>query len=100
MNSSKSRTTRELKNVSSDIGLIAVQGPAAQSVLQKMTSFNLEEIKRHKFESKVEIDGRNNTMISRTGYTGEDGFELYLPAAETEQVWQLLLECQWSNFER
>lgn len=82
----------ELKNISSDIGLIAVQGPTAQSVLQKITSVDLEEIKRHRFENKIEINGRNNTMISRTGYTGEDGFELYLPAAETEQIWQLLLE--------
>lgn len=82
----------ELNNVSSEIGLIAVQGPHAQSVLQKITSFDLDAIKRHKFEQKIELNGSKNTTISRTGYTGEDGFELYLPAAETERVWQLLLE--------
>lgn len=82
----------ELNNVSSEIGLIAVQGPHAQSVLQKITSFDLDAIKRHKFEQKIELNCSKNTTISRTGYTGEDGFELYLPAAETERVWQLLLE--------
>lgn len=82
----------KLENISAAIGLIAIQGPQAQSVLQQIASVDLDTIKRHKFEQKIELNSSKNTLISRTGYTGEDGFELYLPAAETERVWQLLLE--------
>ncbi|MBP7635522.1 glycine cleavage system aminomethyltransferase GcvT, partial [Candidatus Ozemobacteraceae bacterium] len=71
-------------------GLIAIQGPKAQEILQKLTRQNLKAIKFYWF-----TDGKVNgipTIISRTGYTGEDGFELYFPADKCAEMWNALLE--------
>jgi len=71
-------------------GLIAIQGPKAQEILQKLTRQNLKAIKFYWF-----TDGKVNgipTIISRTGYTGEDGFELYFPADKCAEMWDALLE--------
>jgi len=79
-----------LKDISDETGLIAVQGPKAQEKLQPHTNLNLEDIGFYSF-AEGEIFGVKG-IISRTGYTGEDGFELYLPANETPFVWRKLLE--------
>lgn len=81
----------ELTNISGDIGLIAIQGPDAEQTLQKITELNLATVGRHKFKHRVKISNVNNIMISRTGYTGEDGFELYIPSEDTETIWRALL---------
>lgn len=80
----------ELKNVSADYCQLAIQGPDAVSILQKLTTVNLGEIKYYHFTTG-EVDGVPS-IISRTGYTGEDGFEVYAAADKAEQLWNKLLE--------
>ncbi|HMJ25649.1 MAG TPA: glycine cleavage system aminomethyltransferase GcvT, partial [Pyrinomonadaceae bacterium] len=80
----------ELKNVSADFCQIAIQGPRALSILQTMTAVPLNEIKYYHFR-EGEVDGVE-AIVSRTGYTGEDGFEVYAAADQAEQIWNKLLE--------
>jgi aminomethyltransferase len=75
---------------SDETGLIALQGPAAQRILQRLTGTDLEQVAYYHFVEGDVADVR--CVISRTGYTGEDGFELYLPADRTVDVWRRLLE--------
>ena len=72
---------------------LAVQGPRALETLQKLTKTDLAAIKNYWFTWGT-VAGLPNVMIARTGYSGEDGFELYLPADEatTTGVWNALLE--------
>lgn len=79
----------ELKNVSADFCQIAIQGPRALSILQTMTAVPLSEIKYYHFR-EGEVDGVA-AIVSRTGYTGEDGFEVYAAADKAEQIWDKLL---------
>ena len=80
----------ELNNVSADYCQLALQGPDAQSILQKLTDVPLEEIKYYRF-TRGSVDGVEG-IISRTGYTGEDGFEVYAPADRAEQLWNKILD--------
>ena len=80
----------ELNNVSSDYCQLALQGPDAQSILQKLTDSPLAEIKYYHF-TPGSVDGVEG-IISRTGYTGEDGFEVYAPADRAEQLWNKILD--------
>lgn len=80
----------KLTNVSDDTGLIAIQGPKTQEMLQPYTELNLDEIGYYSFK-EGSIFGVSG-IISRTGYTGEDGFELYIPANQTAIAWRKLLE--------
>ena len=80
----------EVTDRSDEIGLIALQGPRAQQILNKVTSTNLEGIRYYHFDEGDVADAP--CVISRTGYTGEDGFELYLRAEEATRVWRRLLE--------
>jgi aminomethyltransferase len=66
----------ELKDVSDDVAMVAVQGPRAEETLQKIASEPLSEIKR--FKCREVALGGHTTLVARTGYTGEDGFEIYL----------------------
>ena len=72
---------------------IAVQGPQALATVQKLTKVDLAAIRNYWF-TFGEVCGLPNVLIARTGYSGEDGFELYLPsdAPTTEKVWNALLE--------
>jgi aminomethyltransferase len=79
-----------LTDRSDETGLIALQGPRAQDILARVTDADLEQIRYYHFAQGV-VAGVP-AVISRTGYTGEDGFELYLPASRTADVWQRLLE--------
>lgn len=81
----------EVVNISDDIGQVAIQGPLAEAVLQKLTNTNLSDIKNFKFQDDVEIAGKK-TLVSRTGYTGEDGFEVYCQAEDTAAIWNAILE--------
>ena len=71
---------------------LAVQGPQALAVVQKLTDVPLNEIKNY-WSRWGTVCGVDNVLISRTGYTGEDGFELYIPsdAATSERVWNEIL---------
>jgi aminomethyltransferase len=79
----------ELKNVSSDYCQLALQGPDAISILQKLTDLPLDEIKYYHFD-QGKVDGVP-AIVSRTGYTGEDGFEVYAAAEKAEQLWDKIL---------
>ena len=77
-----------LKNISDDVGLLALQGPKAESILQPHTGVRLSEVGYYRFTTG-EVAG-SGCFISRTGYTGEDGFEIYTRWKDTEKVWQAL----------
>jgi aminomethyltransferase len=78
-----------LEDVSDDIGLLAVQGPKAQEILAKLTPAALDDIKYYWF-TETTVAGIPMTL-SRTGYTGEDGFELYHPAKDSAKLWEALM---------
>lgn len=79
----------ELINRSDQTALIAVQGKNAEKVIDKLTDTNLAEIKYYRFESGS-VSG-NDAIISKTGYTGEKGFELYLNSDDAPGVWNDLM---------
>jgi aminomethyltransferase len=72
---------------------LAIQGPHAVEALQKLTDVNLGPIKNYWF-THGSVCGLKNVLIARTGYTGEDGFEIYVPSdqATSEQVWSQVME--------
>ena len=77
-------------NSSSRYALLAVQGPEALGIVQALTSVDLAGIKYYWF-AHGEVAGVRS-MISRTGYTGEDGFELFIPPASADRVWNAILD--------
>lgn len=79
-----------LRDLSDKIGLLALQGPRAEQILTKVSPASLKELKYFRFINS-EVAGVE-TLISRTGYTGEDGFEIYLATEKTSLVWDKLLE--------
>ncbi len=79
-----------LRNVSDDFAQLALQGPAAAPILSRLTGTDLGRIARYHFHEGLVADVP--AIISRTGYTGEDGFELYFAPAAAEAVWRALLE--------
>lgn len=81
----------EMKNLSDEISLFAVQGPKATSVVQKLTKVDLSTIKYYHF-AIGELAGVPNVIISNTGYTGAGGFELYVPNEHAETVWNSLFD--------
>jgi aminomethyltransferase len=81
-----------LQNISNEVAQVAIQGPKAEGVLQKLTKTDLSQIGPFNFVQHVNLDGITDVLVSRTGYTGEDGFELYLSASQAEALWVKLLE--------
>jgi aminomethyltransferase len=79
-----------LTNESDDTALVAIQGPDAQKVASKLTRTNLEAIPYYAHESGV-FAGRK-ALIARTGYTGEDAFEIYVAYADAVAVWDAVME--------
>ena len=92
INKHKNNWQVELENLSPDTSIIAIQGPKAQEILQNLTETNLDNIKFFYFKEGIRIDGIDTIMISRTGYTGEDGFEIYLKNEDVIKMWNKLLE--------
>lgn len=80
-----------LTNASDDFAQIALQGPLAAEVLQTLTSENLDEIKFMKFIDNLDVSGYP-VLLSRSGYTGEDGFELYGKPEAIVALWNKILE--------
>jgi glycine cleavage system T protein (aminomethyltransferase) len=80
----------ELRNVSAEYCQIALQGPDAVSILQKLTETRLPDMKYYHFVIG-QVDGVDS-IISRTGYTGEDGFEVYAAPEKAEQLWNKMLD--------
>ena len=81
-----------LTNISDEVGQLAIQGPKAESILQKLTDIDLSQMVFYHFAQNVTISGITDILVSRTGYTGEDGFELYLAADKVAELWDKLLE--------
>ncbi len=80
----------EVRNLSDDTALIAVQGPKAIDILRKLTSLDLGAIRYYWF-AQGKVLGQD-AVVSRTGYTGEDGFEVYGKPAHAAALWNALLE--------
>src|SRR4029078_9242316 len=78
-----------LENISDDMGLLALQGPKAASILQPLTETDLSTIKYYHF-AEGSVAGMP-MIISRTGYTGEDGFELYHDVKYSSPLWDALI---------
>jgi len=81
----------ELRNESDDYSLLAVQGPNAISLLQTLTEIDLADIKYYSF-TLGSMAGMNDVIISATGYTGAGGFELYVPNAVAETLWNAIMK--------
>ena len=81
----------DMKNVSDETSLLAVQGPNAIKTLQKLTSVDLSSIPYYAFTVGT-MAGIDNVVISNTGYTGAGGFELYVPNADAEKMWNAVFE--------
>jgi aminomethyltransferase len=79
-----------LKNRSDEFGLVALQGPRAQEILRGLTPLDLTTLGYYR-HAETEVGGLATT-VSRTGYTGEDGFEILAAAGETEALWRRLLD--------
>lgn len=79
-----------LKDVSDEFYMLAFQGPKAEQVLQKLESFDLKDLKYHAAR-EFSIHGERG-ILARTGYTGEDGFELFIPNAHGKHVWDAILD--------
>lgn len=81
----------ELANVSNDYAQLAIQGPMAQEILQKISDVDLSTIKFFWFNPAVKIAGVE-CIVSRTGYTGEDGFEIYAKSKDAVTIWEEILK--------
>jgi aminomethyltransferase len=82
-----------VEDLSDSFTQLAIQGPRAIDVMRKLTDVNLDGIKNYWFTHGT-ICGLKNILIARTGYTGEDGFEIYVPSdqATSERVWNEVME--------
>ena len=83
----------KVQNLSDDFTQIAIQGPKGVSLLQKLTDADLAAVKFY-WVTRGKVCGLPNILIARTGYTAEDGFEIYVPADEgtSAMVWNKVLE--------
>src|SRR5438874_9499864 len=83
----------KVQNLSDDFTQIAIQGPRAVEVLQRLTDADLSSVKFY-WVTRGTVCGLKNILIARTGYTGEDGFEIYIPSDETTspRVWNEILK--------
>ena len=80
-----------LEDLTDETGMVAVQGPLSQSILSRITGIDLPSIRYYHFASG-EIAGTPGLKLSRTGYTGEDGFEIYAPNEHLQRLWEALLD--------
>ncbi len=81
----------EMKDLSMDYSLLAIQGPKAVEAMQSLTEVNLADIKFYHFEV-APFAGIEHVIISATGYTGSGGFEIYCKNSEAKQVWDKVLD--------
>lgn len=89
----KSQAPKEVsvEDVSQQFAQLALQGPKALEILSKLTDFNLNSLKYYSFEKDVFVSGFK-CIISRTGYTGEDGFEIYCSPKDAPNLWRIILD--------
>jgi aminomethyltransferase len=87
---SHNRLDASVENLSDETALLALQGPKAAAILQPLTGVRLDTIQHYHFTRGKVLNV--DAIVSRTGYTGEDGFELYLSAENSEPVWKGILD--------
>jgi aminomethyltransferase len=80
----------EVIDRSEEVGLLALQGPQATTILEKLTPLHLGELRRFSFAEAKVADRR--ALVAHTGYTGEDGWELYCDSADVAALWDAILE--------
>ncbi|WP_291865682.1 glycine cleavage system aminomethyltransferase GcvT [Maribacter sp.] len=81
----------EMRNISEDYSLLAIQGPKAVEAMQSITSIDLSQIKFYNFEV-ADFAGVENVIISATGYTGSGGFEIYCKNEDVKQIWDTVFK--------
>ncbi|MCG0239722.1 MAG: glycine cleavage system aminomethyltransferase GcvT [Firmicutes bacterium] len=81
----------EVRNISDQVAQVALQGPLAQEVLQPLTDFPLATLGSFRAVTGARVGPVETLVLSRTGYTGEDGFEIYCRPEDAETLWNLLL---------
>jgi aminomethyltransferase len=90
----------EILNRSDEIGQLAIQGPKSESIMQKLFDFDLSELKYY-WATETRLNSASSkkgkvieipVILSRTGYTGEDGFEIYLEKKYAEQAWDMIFD--------
>ena len=81
----------EMINISDETSLLAVQGPKATQALQVLTEMNLSDMKYYTFQ-KGTFAGKNNVLISTTGYTGAGGFEIYFKNEDAVDIWNAIFD--------
>lgn len=88
-----SKQDLSIDDVSDRVVLLALQGPKAEEILQTLTRTELGTIKSFRFADDVMFSGLDKrAIVSRTGYTGEDGFEIYIDSDQGRKLWTLILE--------
>ena len=81
----------QVSDVSDTYGEVALQGPKSQAILETLTDTKLNDLTFYHFLPEIKIGGIS-ALVSRTGYTGEDGFEIYMDPRDATFLWDLLLE--------
>ncbi len=81
-----------VRDVSDETALLALQGPRAFDILEKASGTDFSGLKFYHFERPAACLGSQHLLVSRTGYTGESGVELYCPTAEAASIWSALME--------
>ncbi|MDX1365197.1 MAG: glycine cleavage system aminomethyltransferase GcvT [Arenibacter latericius] len=81
----------EMRNISEDYSLLAIQGPKAVEAMQKLTSVDLSALKFYTFEV-ADFADKPHVIISATGYTGSGGFEIYCKNEEVQEIWEKVFE--------
>lgn len=89
--SSQNSMNAEMRNISDNYSLLAIQGPKAVEAMQILTSENLAAIKFYTFKI-ADFAGIEHVIISATGYTGSGGFEIYCKNSEVEQIWNAVFK--------
>jgi len=81
----------QISNVSEQTAQLALQGPMAEQIMTKLTGSSLADLKYYWFIPETNIIGKK-MLLSRTGYTGEDGFEIYCSAEDAASLWDAIME--------
>ncbi|MDB5120964.1 MAG: gcvT [Sphingobacteriales bacterium] len=81
----------DIKDISERTSLLAIQGPKSAEALQSLTEINLAEMEYYSFKKTV-FAGRENVLVSATGYTGAGGFEIYFDNKHAEHIWNAIFE--------
>lgn len=91
MKSHSDQFDAEVSNVSDQYGQLAIQGPKARDLVQDLVDVDVSEMKPFEFKMDVTIFGKN-VILSQSGYTGEDGFEIYCKSEDALDIWNGFLE--------